>query len=231
MQGSIDFTGLLSGNIDGSGTSVIANPEGTATDTLNKVQIDDTIYSIESGGGSTVTITPSLESGTKVADFTIDETSGSLYAPTPESPIEYTAGANIQISEENVISATDTTYTAGNNITIENGVISASGGSSLNYSTDEQVVGTWIDGRNIYQKTIELSSEKTISNNNWTSIDILAQSLNIDFYIGVVGQNTTGTCWNALSVATINNYISLTAWRNGDTISVKYVTIQYCKSL
>lgn len=80
---------------------------------------------VETSGGSIVTITPTLESGTKIADFTIDETSGVLYAPTPESPIVYTAGDNIQISEENVISATDTTYTAGDNITIENNVISA----------------------------------------------------------------------------------------------------------
>ena len=186
---------------------------------------------VETSGGSIVTITPTLESGTKIADFTINETSGVLYAPTPEPPIEYTAGANINISDENVISATDTTYTAGNNITIENGVISANVNNNINYSTDEQLIGTWIDGRNIYQKTIVLSTEKTISNNEWTSIEILAENLGVDFYIGVVGQTTTGTCWNALSIATINNYISLTAWRNGDTISLKYVTIQYCKSL
>ena len=36
-----------------------------------------------------------------------------------------TPGANIQISGENVISATDTTYTAGQNVTIEGNVISA----------------------------------------------------------------------------------------------------------
>lgn len=35
-------------------------------------------------GGDEVTITPALESGTKIADYTIGEdTSGSLYAPTP----------------------------------------------------------------------------------------------------------------------------------------------------
>lgn len=40
-----------------------------------------------SSGGDTVTITPALESGTKIADYTIGEdTSGSLYAPTPETP-------------------------------------------------------------------------------------------------------------------------------------------------
>lgn len=55
MQGNIDFTGSLSGAISGGGS-----------------------------GGSDVTITPTLQSGTKIADYTIDETSGSLYAPTPE---------------------------------------------------------------------------------------------------------------------------------------------------
>lgn len=56
MQGSINFDGTLSGSIAGGG-----------------------------GGGSEVTITPTLQSGTKIADYTIDETSGSLYAPTPEA--------------------------------------------------------------------------------------------------------------------------------------------------
>lgn len=55
MQGNIDFSGTLSGSIAGGGS-----------------------------GGSNVTITPTLQSGTKIADYTIDETSGSLYAPTPE---------------------------------------------------------------------------------------------------------------------------------------------------
>lgn len=57
MQGNIDFTGSLSGSIAGGG----------------------------GGGGSEVTITPTLETGTKIADYTIDDTSGSLYAPDVES--------------------------------------------------------------------------------------------------------------------------------------------------
>lgn len=82
------------------------------------------------GGGSDVTITPTLSEGTKIADYSIDDVEGSLYAPTPIEPIVYSAGANIQISEQNVISATDTTYTAGDGIDITGGVISATGGSS-----------------------------------------------------------------------------------------------------
>lgn len=36
-------------------------------------------------GGDEVTITPALESGTKVADYSIGDTEGSLFAPTPEA--------------------------------------------------------------------------------------------------------------------------------------------------
>lgn len=37
---------------------------------------------IGSGGGSTVTITPTLSSGTKIADFSINGNTGELYAPS-----------------------------------------------------------------------------------------------------------------------------------------------------
>jgi hypothetical protein len=41
----------------GGGTTVVANPSGAATDTLNKLQVESTIYSVPSGGsGSGVTI-------------------------------------------------------------------------------------------------------------------------------------------------------------------------------
>ena len=60
--------------------SVEANPSGTATDTMSKIDIDGTIYSFDAG--SDVSITPSLGSGTKVADYTIDGTSGSVYVPS-----------------------------------------------------------------------------------------------------------------------------------------------------
>ena len=44
--------------------------------------IDDLKKQIAAGGGGdSVTITPALESGVKVADYTIGETEGSLYAP------------------------------------------------------------------------------------------------------------------------------------------------------
>lgn len=47
--------------------------------------IEDLKKQIAATAGSDVTITPALESGTKVADYSIDGESGSLYSPTPFS--------------------------------------------------------------------------------------------------------------------------------------------------
>lgn len=55
--------------------------------------------------------------------------------------------------------------TAGDNITIENNVISASGGGGggggADYKTTPHIVGTWIDGRNVYEITLYRSSWST----------------------------------------------------------------------
>ena len=181
---------------------------------------------VETSGGSTVTITPTLESGTKIADFQIDDTSGVLYAPTPEPPIEYTAGDNIQISEENVISATDTTYTAGNNITIENGVISASGESSINYSTTEQVVGTWVDGKPLYQKTFSGSYQLS---NSWTNTGEVIQN-GIIVKSEAVVYESDGNSLQVLGNITTNGEIYLYSLRPSTTYVVNYFTLWYTKS-
>ena len=197
MQGTIAFDGTLSGSIAGGG-----------------------------GGGSEVTITPTLQSGTKIADYSIDETSGSLYAPTPgalpativtkalrkyndtsqtkimtvttldtsnnqevsqdiyaPSPVQcsYTPGLeqDYVIGQFSYGGVTQDVYipyfqrplTAGSNITIDaDNVISASGGSSWDYSTTEVNTGQkWIDGvHNIYNIVISYSSALAL--NTWVKV-------------------------------------------------------------
>ena len=114
-------------------------------------------------------------------------------------------------------------------------VVNVSGGSNLIldaqiYSTEEKQVGVWRDKKPLYQKTIVLNNEITVSNTAWTSTGVTASSLDVETYVRCVAQNSGGTCWDAVNVATIGGYISLTAWRNGDTIGVKEFTIQYTKT-
>ena len=65
------------------------------------------------------------------------------------------------------------------------------GGGSMNYSTDEQVVGTWIDGKPIYQKTF--TGTCTIPKANNTSTYLLdLTSLNIENDISIDGYFNEG---------------------------------------
>ena len=75
--------------------------------------IEDLKKKIQEGtGGSTVTITPTLESGVKLADYSIDGTEGAIYAP----PV------------------------------------------MENYSATPQVVGKWIDDRDVMRKVVEIGA-------------------------------------------------------------------------
>lgn len=181
MQGTISFDGTLSGGITGGG-----------------------------GGGSEVTITPVLTEGEKIADYSIDGESGSIYAPEAEalpstivtkalrkyndtsqtkimtvttydkendqevsqdiyapSPVQcwYTPGLeqDYQIGQFTYGGVTQNVYipyfqrplTAGANITIDqDNVISASSGSLINYVSDTKI-GTWNNG-DLYQAELEL---------------------------------------------------------------------------
>ena len=170
------------------GTQVIANPEGEASAELTKVQINEEIYSIPSGGSSDVAwgdITGSI------ADQTDLQT-----ALTNKQNV-LTAGSNITISE-NVISATDTTYsslpaaeggtdvslvttgekytwndkqdklTAGANITITNNVISATG--SLSSVVWGQIGGSIADQTDL-QTALSGKQESLVSGTNIKTIN------------------------------------------------------------
>lgn len=115
------------------------------------------------GGGSTVSITPTLLSGTKIADFEIDGNAGELYAP--------------------------------------------SGGSSAHiYSTSEQVVGTWIDGKPIYEKTV-------VRDSNFSTDFFVNYTLdNCKSIIDVRGMILCGTGYEPLNTAVLNTNVF--SWKN-----------------
>lgn len=57
-------------------------------------------------------------------------------------------------------------------------------GEPHNYSTDEQVVGTWIDGSTLYEKTVDLSSS-AVKDTSWHNV---AHNIsNIDKVVSVEG--------------------------------------------
>lgn len=110
MDGSISFSGTLAGSIaDGGG-----------------------------GGGSTVTITPTLESGTKIADFSIDSETGSIYAPSSETVIiTPSIASGVKIADFTIGETSDSLYIPDINYVQEITQILESGTDIATY-TDKQ---------------------------------------------------------------------------------------------
>jgi hypothetical protein len=99
------------------------------------------------------------------------------------------------------------------------------------YSTSEQIVGEWIDGKPLYEKTWEFDSAVSIASNSWTDVPI--SNSTIKGIIGVKGYNLFSgkiSCWNGLSAtADSGNYVKILHSRNV-SITVKYLMLQYTKT-
>lgn len=102
------------------------------------------------------------------------------------------------------------------------------GGGGHNYSTTEQVIGTWIDGKTVYEQVIEFSSPIDVSYNSWTSTTIENIYGTIIDCVGISG---TGSSLGSL-MANIGGvqYLQLLTPRNSNLVTVAKLIIRYTKS-
>ena len=143
------------------------------------------------GGGSDVTITPTLESGTKIADFSIDDVNGVLYAPSQQS---LTAQLPLSISDS-MISIDLSDYMTESEIYTFFPTTSYVNNMFQSMSRDLQ---------ENYQKKLTASSGITIdvSNNISTSFDIsdyqpkLTAGDGIDITNNVISATGGGGAWD-----------------------------------
>ena len=116
---------------------------------INELQceIDKVKRALANAGGEDVTITPALESGTKVADYSIGETTGALYAPTPPDAVTITPAL------ESGTKVAD--YTIGS----ASGVLYAPEGGGLEFNAGTPVkIGKYVNGQteeDVYMKIVE----------------------------------------------------------------------------
>lgn len=119
------------------------------------------------------------------------------------------------------IQYTKTTDTAGSGTWTPQGV------PAVHYSTDEQVIGTWIDGNTLYEKTFDLGSSVEVSSGSWYTTNISAS--NIAFIVDITAYNADGTIWKFLGAGCSGSYVTL--WQSrGSGIGVRYITLQYTKT-
>ena len=128
-----------------------------------------------------------------------------------------------------VLRYTKTTDVAGS------GKYTTLGTPAVHYSTDEQVIGTWIDGKTLYQKTINFgalpnNTTKNVAHNISNADNIwvaggFARNAN-DNFNQLVLSNTSGDWY--FSVNKTNVVCSATS--NRSNYSICYVTLQYTKT-
>ena len=104
-----------------------------------------------------------------------------------------------------------------------------------NYSTTEKVIGTWIDGKPIYQKTIDCGSLPN------TTIKTIAHNIsNIDSFVKIEGIAQNGSNGAPIPFTAIVQTDQLAVYVNATNISIvsgkdrssynAYITLQYTKT-
>lgn len=147
----------------------------------------------------------------------------------------YNVGRSASIVIETTIQYTKTTDTAGS------GSYNTLGVPTVHYSTDEQVVGTWIDGKTLYEKTYD-KSDLTLTDNAWTN-DILGTANSgidikkCDAYFMLAGQDTLfpysyyrGQTEYFTSVVNGDSLNVRPNMNAGVNVKAGFITIRYTKS-
>ena len=209
---------LLGGGSDVEITQLLS--EGVA---IAIVKVDEntiTLYAPE-GGGSDVEVIPALLSGTKIADIKVDNFNKPLYAPAPTSVnVSQVLTEGVKIAEIGV-----------------NGVTTDIYAPNQKYSNNEQIIGTWTDGKPLYRKTLNITTNSDsfyyscddldidevvnlygyVKENNGTYNIPINCYERTDFYNRVYFQNTTSSIY----IGTTGYYPDYVSW---------VITIEYTKS-
>ena len=113
--------------------------------------------------------------------------------------------------------------------------------SENDYSTTEKIVGTWIDGSNLYQKTINFGALPNATTKNVPhSISNLKKIIDMK---GYMSNNTNfqplpfasmyypqGSTNYSISVSATKTNVSITTWYNFSDYTESYVILQYTKT-
>lgn len=99
------------------------------------------------------------------------------------------------------------------------------------YSTSEKIVGTWIDGSTVYERTWDLGTpELEFTEDTWVNTTI--SNANMSAIVNVLARSNNGTYWGFMCAnCDTGSYVQLYHSRPGNkTVKVRYLTLQYTKT-
>ena len=98
------------------------------------------------------------------------------------------------------------------------------------YSTSEQVIGKWIDGSTVYERTFDRHTNPvTMSAYSWHYFVEIDEPIKIIDSMGIVVDNGDISANYPLIAVYYNGYLQIMHLRNGAVDTMGYVTIRYIK--
>lgn len=206
MLNNISYTG------GSGGTNVVPNPPETATDDLTSIKIDNTVYNLAGGDVADVEV-----NGESVLDANHIAQIKSYKTLTQA---EYDALPSSKLTDDVLYCITDA------------GIVEEQQFAPVIYSLEERQIGTWIDGKPLYQKTFMFDQLTNIPSNNWFDTGFTLNNCLIcgeatAFYM----DSSTGSSYaiTASIDVGINQPIYLLNYRSA-IITTHGFTIQYTKT-
>lgn len=185
------------------------------------------LLSIE-GDGDKIDVTQVLTEGTKIATITInegtpEEESVDLYAP------EGFSGSWNDLTDKPTLFSGS--YNDLSNKPTYNGNTFTGNMFTYNFSTSEQRVGTWIDGKPLYQKTLTTLSNTTLVNTDYRQIEWDNEPSNIDVLVNAFISNESPNTAGLVRFAVDNDHIKGASYvSNYNFRANNIVTFLYTKS-
>lgn len=123
---------------------------------------------------------------------------------------------------------TKTTDTAGS------GHWATSGDRAIHYSTAEQVIGTWIDGKPLYEKTFNQNTPLSLIANSWGPTNIAYSEISAKHIVNATLEAINNSGYPVFNVgfniAILNGYVNLNSFRNVEYNNGYTLTMQYTKT-
>lgn len=110
--------------------------------------------------------------------------------------------------------------------------VNQSSSNAHTYSNTEQVIGTWVDGSTIYEKTYSFDSDVSISMTGWTDLNsLIPNDVNFSVFVNVWGVDANGTNQGTfLCGLNASSHVQMQSLRNGSgNINVRKIVLQYTK--
>lgn len=197
-----------------NGTVVRANPVEEATGTLEKIGIGSDVYEIQGGGGGGGNVDDVYVNGVSVLD---SNHIAQIKSYKELTQAEYDALPSSKLTDDIMYCITDAGVTEGDTF------------APIIYSLEEHEVGTWTDGKSLYQRSF-IRNNITLYSNTWYSSDIYITN-GIAIKGEIVNYEVDGAFYNVYANIETSGRLCLLQTRNTDIgITNAVITVWYTKT-